>query len=70
MVFQDPLTSLNPLYTVAQQLIETIRTHLDVSEKEARKRAIALLDRVGIPAARGGSTTIRTISRAGCGSGW
>jgi peptide/nickel transport system ATP-binding protein len=51
MVFQDPLTSLNPLYTVAQQITETIRTHADVSEAEARKRAIALLDRVGIPAA-------------------
>jgi peptide/nickel transport system ATP-binding protein len=51
MVFQDPLTSLNPLYTVAQQLIETIRTHADLSEAEARKRAVALLDRVGIPAA-------------------
>ena len=51
MVFQDPLTSLNPLYTVAQQLIETIRTHMPVNEKEARARAIALLDRVGIPAA-------------------
>ena len=51
MVFQDPLTSLNPLYTVAEQLIETIRTHMDVSEKDARKRAVALLDRVGIPAA-------------------
>jgi len=52
MVFQDPLTSLNPLYTVAQQLTETILTHLPVSKKEARERAIALLDRVGIPAAR------------------
>jgi len=51
MVFQDPLTSLNPIYTVAQQLIETIRTHADISEGEARKRAVALLDRVGIPAA-------------------
>ena len=51
MVFQDPLTSLNPLYTIAQQLTETIRTHLPVNEAEARKRAIALLDRVGIPAA-------------------
>ena len=51
MVFQDPLTSLNPLYTVAEQLIETIRTHLDLSEKDARKRAVGLLDRVGIPAA-------------------
>jgi peptide/nickel transport system ATP-binding protein len=51
MVFQDPLTSLNPLYTIARQLTETIRTHMDLSEAEARKRAIALLDRVGIPAA-------------------
>lgn len=51
MVFQDPLTSLNPLYTVAQQLIETIRTHLGVGEREARARAVALLDQVGIPAA-------------------
>lgn len=51
MVFQDPLTSLNPLYTVAKQLTETIRTHIPMSEADARKRAIALLDRVGIPAA-------------------
>jgi peptide/nickel transport system ATP-binding protein len=51
MVFQDPLTSLNPLYTVARQITETIRTHSDVTEAEARQRAIALLDRVGIPAA-------------------
>ena len=51
MVFQDPLTSLNPLYTIAQQLTETIRTHLSLSETQARARAIALLDRVGIPAA-------------------
>lgn len=51
MIFQDPLTSLNPLYSVAQQLTETIRTHLPLSPAEARQRAIALLDRVGIPAA-------------------
>lgn len=51
MIFQDPLTSLNPLYTVARQLTETIRTHLDVTDKQARARAIALLDQVGIPAA-------------------
>ena len=50
-VFQDPLTSLNPLYRISRQLCETIRTHLDVTEEEARKRAVALLDRVGIPAA-------------------
>ena len=50
MVFQDPLTSLNPLYTVGRQLTETIRTHSDLSEKAARDRALALLGEVGIPA--------------------
>jgi peptide/nickel transport system ATP-binding protein len=50
-VFQDPLTSLNPLYTIGRQLIETIRTHLDLDEGAARARAIGLLDEVGIPAA-------------------
>ncbi|WP_025770048.1 dipeptide ABC transporter ATP-binding protein [Thioalkalivibrio sp. HK1] len=49
MIFQDPLTSLNPLYTIAHQLIETIRTHLDMSERAARKHAIELLFEVGIP---------------------
>ncbi len=51
-VFQDPLTSLNPLYTVGRQIIETIRTHLPMSETQARDRAIALLEETGIPAAR------------------
>jgi peptide/nickel transport system ATP-binding protein len=50
VIFQDPLTSLDPLYTVGQQLTETIRVHLGVGASEARKRAIALLARVGIPA--------------------
>ncbi len=49
MIFQDPLTSLNPLFTVGEQLVETIQLHLDVSAAEARNRAIALLDRVSIP---------------------
>jgi len=51
VIFQDPLTSLNPLYRVSEQLIETIQTHLHVGKAEARKRAIGLLDEVGIPAA-------------------
>ena len=51
MVFQDPLTSLNPLYTVGRQLTETIRTHLGLGRRAARARAIELLDEVGIPAA-------------------
>jgi len=49
-VFQDPLTSLNPLYTVGRQLVETITTHLDLSPREARRRALELLAEVGIPA--------------------
>jgi peptide/nickel transport system ATP-binding protein len=50
MIFQDPLTSLNPLYRIGDQLVETIRTHLSLSEQAARKRAIDLLAEVGIPA--------------------
>jgi peptide/nickel transport system ATP-binding protein len=51
VVFQDPLTSLNPLYTVGEQLVETITTHLPLSRAQARERAIALLKEVGIPGA-------------------
>ena len=50
-IFQDPLTSLNPLYTVGRQLIETIQAHLPVNATEARQRAIKLLQETGIPAA-------------------
>ena len=50
-IFQDPLTSLNPLYTIGRQLTETILTHLPVSAEEARQRAIRLLQETGIPAA-------------------
>ena len=50
-VFQDPLTSLNPLYTISRQLVETIRTHTDLGPGPARERALALLQEVGIPAA-------------------
>ena len=50
-IFQDPLTSLNPLYTVGRQLTETIQTHLGLDDQAARNRAIALLESTGIPAA-------------------
>ncbi|QCK84704.1 ABC transporter ATP-binding protein [Phreatobacter aquaticus] len=50
MVFQDPLTSLNPLYKVGEQLIETIQTHLPLNAAQARARAIDLLAEVGISA--------------------
>ncbi|MEM7752616.1 MAG: ABC transporter ATP-binding protein [Pseudomonadota bacterium] len=51
MIFQDPLTSLNPLLTIGDQLAETMLTHLDVSKSEADKRAVAALEEVGIPGA-------------------
>jgi len=50
-IFQDPLTSLNPLYTIGRQLVETIQTHLPLNAGDARARAIALLQETGIPAA-------------------
>jgi len=52
MIFQDPLTSLNPLFTVKQQLVETIQAHLGFDNAAAEKRAIELIDRVGIPDAK------------------
>src|ERR671929_1136224 len=51
VIFQDPLTSLNPLYTIGRQLEETILTHLPMSKAAARERALALLREVGIPGA-------------------
>jgi peptide/nickel transport system ATP-binding protein len=50
-IFQDPLTSLNPLYSISRQLVETIQTHLPLNDREARARALELLGEVGIPGA-------------------
>ncbi|MYU14473.1 ABC transporter ATP-binding protein [Streptomyces samsunensis] len=49
MIFQDPLSALHPYYTIGRQIVEAYRVHNEVSKDVARKRAIELLDRVGIP---------------------
>jgi oligopeptide/dipeptide ABC transporter ATP-binding protein len=49
MIFQDPMTSLNPVFTVGDQIAEGVRAHFDVSRAEARQRALRLLQEVGIP---------------------
>jgi oligopeptide/dipeptide ABC transporter ATP-binding protein len=49
MIFQDPMTSLNPVYTIGFQIIEAIQAHYDVPQKEAHRRAVDLLRQVGIP---------------------
>ena len=49
MIFQDPMTSLNPVLTVGRQLTESLRVHLGHTQEQAEKRAVALLEQVGIP---------------------
>jgi peptide/nickel transport system ATP-binding protein len=51
MIFQDPLSAMHPYYTVGHQIVEAYRTHNDVSRSVARKHAVAMLDKVGIPEA-------------------
>lgn len=53
MIFQDPLTSLNPVFTVGSQIMESIRIHMHLSKEEARARAVELLGQVGMPDAAG-----------------
>ena len=68
MVFQEPMTSLNPVLTIGRQLTEALELHLKMDNSAARKRAIELLEMVGIPARARASTTTRTSSPAACAS--
>ena len=69
MIFQDPLSAMHPYYTIGKQIVEAYRVHHKVDKKTARRRAIEMLDRVGIPAAAtSASTATRTSSPAVCAS--
>ena len=69
MIFQDPMTSLNPVYTVGDQIVEAIRAHRDVSKQEAMRQAVELLKRSGSRLPRSAYASTRTSSRAACASG-
>ena len=68
MVFQDPLTSLNPLYRIGDQIIETIRTHSDISERQRASAPSPCCTKSASRARGRASTATRTSSRAACAS--
>ena len=70
MIFQDPMTSLNPCMTIGDQVSETVLLHRDVTRAQARERAAEVLDLVGLPRARSGWTPIHTCCPVGCASAW
>jgi len=69
MIFQEPMTSLNPVLTIAEQLIETMILHLKMDRKAAGKRAVELLELVGIPDARARFHNYPHQSVEECGKG-
>lgn len=69
MIFQDPMTSLNPVYTVGNQICEAILFHTDKKKSEAKERALELLELVGINEPQKGSSSIPTNFPAECVSG-
>ena len=70
MVFQDPMTSFNPVYRMGNQIVEAIRAHRDRSARRRRARGRSSCStRSGSPTPSGASTTTRTSSPAACGSG-
>ena len=68
MIFQDPLSALNPVHRVGDQIVEMIRSHQEISSKAAAVKAIDLLDLVGIPQPETARGSTRTSSRAACAS--
>ena len=70
MIFQDPLTSFNPVYSVGYQIGEAVLAHNDVSKAAARERAIELLELVGIPNPKQRIDNCPTSSPAACVNAW
>ena len=68
MIFQEPMTSLNPLHTIEKQVGEVLKLHRHMDEASARKRVLELLRKVGIASRRSVSTPIRTSSLAASAS--
>lgn len=68
MIFQEPMTSLNPVFTVGYQLCEPLRFHLHMTKAEAEKRAVELLRMVGLSSPESACFNIRISSPAGCAS--
>ncbi len=69
-VFQDPMTSLNPVITIGQQLCDTIQAHLKLGGSQTKKRALDWLDRVGLPNPDVQFKRFPTSFPAACGSAW
>jgi len=69
MIFQEPMTSLNPVFTIGAQIVEAIRLHQDVGKAEARHRAIEVLEKVRIPSPSAACDNTHTSSPAACGNG-
>ena len=68
MIFQEPMNSLNPVFTVGNQLVETLLRHEDMTRRDAWDKSVDMLKAVGIPSPRSGCTTIRFRCRAVCAS--
>ena len=68
MIFQEPMSALDPVFTVGHQIAETLRVHTGVGKEEARERALDMLRRSASPRRSGASTIIRISSPAACAS--
>ena len=69
MIFQEPMTALNPVHRIGRQITEAVKLHRDISDEQAIALAVEMLDKVGIPSPRCGCGNIPTSFPAACASG-